>query len=266
MESITTKGRYHLLTNIKAILFDKDGTLMNFHSVWEKVMQELIEQLSGYFPQREVIAKQLSEAIGFKANQVDANGILAGGTTKDIAEAFEAVIKDLGLQHVFPFPIFTWISETMLELTKKHIDEVTATTESLTELLAKLGKQGIILGVATADDYPNTELCLEKLNIRNYFSFIATSDRFPQKKPDPFILEVFCSAHQLRPEEVAVIGDTSVDLNLARNGKAGLAIGVLSGASELHHLQPLADFVIPTVADILTVDNQWIWAESNIAN
>ena len=50
--------------------------------------------------------------------------------------------------------------------------------------------------------------------------------------------------------EIAVIGDNSHDLEMARSGGAGLAIGVLSGNGTREALEPLADVILASVADL----------------
>ena len=48
----------------------------------------------------------------------------------------------------------------------------------------------------------------------------------------------------------ADLGDNLHDMKEARNGKAGLAIGVLSGNSAHADLAPLADHVIADIAQL----------------
>ena len=52
------------------------------------------------------------------------------------------------------------------------------------------------------------------------------------------------------PREVAVVGDNPHDLEMARSGGAGAAIGVLSGNSGADDLAPLADVVLPSIREL----------------
>jgi phosphoglycolate phosphatase len=47
-----------------------------------------------------------------------------------------------------------------------------------------------------------------------------------------------------------MVGDNRHDLEMARAGGAGLAIGVLSGTGTLETLAPIADVVLDSVADL----------------
>ncbi|WP_186579904.1 HAD family hydrolase [Aquibacillus kalidii] len=247
------------MTSIKAILFDKDGTLINFHGVWVKAIKELIQDLVSEFPDTEEVSLQLAASIGLHGNQVVADGILASGTMRDISEAFDHCLRNFYAHQGDLEELHHWISSKMVVLTNKYIADIRPTSEKLQPCLDLLRDKGIILGIATADDYQTTDICLEHLNMKRYFDFILTADTFPNKKPHPSVVRTFCEHYGIDPTEVAIVGDTSVDLTLAKNSGAGLAIGVLSGASNRNELENLADFILPTAADILTDKQEFVW-------
>ena len=64
------------------------------------------------------------------------------------------------------------------------------------------------------------------------------------------MIRLFCEKIGLEPHEVAMVGDNAHDMNEARAGGAGLAVGVLSGNSTREDLAPLADHVIESVAQL----------------
>jgi HAD superfamily hydrolase (TIGR01549 family) len=250
------------LQNIKGLLFDKDGTLIEFHTIWVKVALDLVKELNLLLKAEDAsLTDDLLQAIGFQNNQVDPKGILAGGTKLDIAEAFEAVIRQKGL----PLPetlsetglLQQWVSETLLQITRLNIDQIRPAA-NLTKLLDHLREQGIRVGIATADDRETTNLYLQTLQIDHYFEFVGTSDSY-EKKPHPSVFQAFCSHFGLRSEEVVVVGDTVVDLHLAKNSSAGLAIGVLSGAGSQQDLEPLADLILPSIEGLVREDGRFVW-------
>ncbi|WP_084309346.1 HAD family hydrolase [Alkalihalobacterium bogoriense] len=258
MVTITRKSRLPEV-NIKGILFDKDGTLLDFHSVWLTLAEHLVEAIgtkTGF--NNHLLKEKLLRSVGVFGNVIESNGILAGGTTKEMAEAFCQYI-DI---HALGYPTFSsfheWLSQEMVELTKQNIDSVQPTT-NLQATLSQLIEKKIILGIATADDFATTTLCLDKLNIGQFFSFIGAADNVPKPKPDPVTLHHFCREFGLEPSEVIVVGDTLKDISLARNANAGLAVGVLSGVSSKDDLTPFADIVIPTISHLLNDNGEFIW-------
>jgi phosphoglycolate phosphatase len=71
-------------------------------------------------------------------------------------------------------------------------------------------------------------------------------------KPDPRMLQAICEAVRVAPARTAVVGDSLVDLEMARGAGAGAVIGVLSGIGDEDHLTPVADLILPSVASLLT--------------
>ena len=72
----------------------------------------------------------------------------------------------------------------------------------------------------------------------------------PVARKEYYSIGEVCDLTGLRPAEVAVVGDNRHDLEMARAGGAGLAIAVLSGTGTRQTLEPLADVVLRSVADL----------------
>ena len=82
-----------------------------------------------------------------------------------------------------------------------------------------------------------------------YFDFIAGSDSGYGFKPEIGQLEAFCKSLNLKPSEVAMIGDSTHDLIAAK--KAGLyAIGVLTGVAKRSELELYADKILKSIKDL----------------
>jgi phosphoglycolate phosphatase len=60
----------------------------------------------------------------------------------------------------------------------------------------------------------------------------------------------FAKATGLAPEEIAMVGDNTHDLHMARNAKAGLAVGVLTGTGTRASLESHADHVLASIEDL----------------
>jgi phosphoglycolate phosphatase len=249
------------LKQFKGILFDKDGTLMDFHSSWVQVATQMTDCLleNVGLINNPAIKKSLLSSIGLHGNQVDPKGLLASGTTQDISESYVRVLQGADVNHDKLERLEDWMTEELYRLTKANRENIKPTTD-LPHLLKQLRQHGLIIGIATADDRESTQFFLDKMGIGTYFDFIGTSDYY-EKKPSPSMIHEFCKVANISAEEVAVAGDTVVDLQFARNGSAGLAIGVLSGVSGLSELKELADLVISSVGDIISENGCLIWQE-----
>lgn len=245
------KGIFNL--GIKGILFDKDGTLLRFSEIWIQISYEIIDELliSIEDKRKTTLKEKLCHSIGLRNGKVDEKGYLAWGTSKDIAEAFNKVLpKEMPHLH-------QWLSERLLAKTKEHIDKIKPVCD-LSLLFSSLKHKGIIAGIATADDYETTKLCLQQLGIINEVQFLGTADLY-KKKPYPEVVEEFCKKFHLEKEEVVIVGDTIIDMQLAKNSCARFGVGVLSGVGSYQELHQLAHFIIPSVDYLIDGNGRFIW-------
>ncbi len=82
--------------------------------------------------------------------------------------------------------------------------------------------------------------------------FVCGYDSGFGHKPGPGMVQEFCRATELKAEQVAVVGDSPHDLDMARAAGAGLAVGVLTGVSPRELLLQHADLVLDSIADLET--------------
>ncbi|MCM3631233.1 HAD family hydrolase [Paenibacillus glycanilyticus] len=249
--------------SIKGVLFDKDGTLIQFHSFWIPIAEELTDHLLANLKVNEPesgMKRRLLQSIGLSEGKVDSKGILAGGTTADIAEAYLKVLAESGFSAEQTAGLHPWLTDEIYRLTQVHRNQLQPTAD-LESVLERLENHGLKLGIATADDLESTLFFLNKYGVADRFHFIGTSDRY-EKKPSPVMLNEFCELTGLHPSEVAIVGDTLTDMRFAQNSKAGLAIGVLSGTSEEAELAPYAGLILPSIGELIAEDGKAAWHAS----
>ena len=118
------------------------------------------------------------------------------------------------------------------------------------DAVAALHRAGFRLGVATNDSTGGAEKTLLALGVAQMFTAAYGYDAVANPKPAPDAIHAFCDLTGLRPFEIAMVGDNRHDLEMARAGGAGLAIGVLSGTGTRDTLSPLADMILDSIADL----------------
>ena len=118
------------------------------------------------------------------------------------------------------------------------------------DAIASLHRSGFRLGVATNDSTGGAEKTLLALGIAQMFDAAYGYDAVANPKPAPDAIHAFCDLTGLKPSEIAMVGDNRHDLEMARAGGAGLAIGVLSGTGTRETLQPLADVILDSIAEL----------------
>jgi phosphoglycolate phosphatase len=106
------------------------------------------------------------------------------------------------------------------------------------ETIKTLNRRGHKLAVATGKSRRGLNLALEHTQLRNYFHATKTVDEC-FSKPHPQMLDELMDDLVALPERTLMIGDTSYDLQMAKN--AGVpAIGVTYGAQSVDDWQGLA--------------------------
>ena len=230
----------------RGILFDKDGTLIDFRATWVPAYRGVADELAARLGGGSALAATLLARQGYDV-ATDAfaeDSPLLWASNEGIAKVWSATTEIDGRLDV-------------LEAVVRHFSDLgrypPRAVGDLSALLGRLRARGLKLGVATMDDTAIAHAHTGHLGIASQLDFVIGADAGHGEKPGPGMALAFCAAHGLRPDEVIVVGDTPADLLMARNAGCARAIAVLTGAIPEHVLAPLADHVLPSVQQLESV-------------
>lgn len=96
------------------------------------------------------------------------------------------------------------------------------------ELIAELSAAGCLLGVATGKSRLGLDRALDASGLKRYFHATRCADECSSKPAPDMLLEIMDELGML-PEQTLMIGDTTHDLQMAKNARVG-ALGVGYGA------------------------------------
>ena len=200
--------------NAKAIIFDKDGTLLEFDPFWISVSQSAITKLLNKFEVSQDKKESCLTAIGLKDGVVDSDGVLCKGTYGEIAEVlFEIFNSQKTILDKKQFE-----SECIKSFHDSIPDGVVLpTSKHLCATLKALKDRGIKLFVVTSDDQKTTEVCLKGLKIENLFEKVITDDGVHPHKPHPYYAQSIMKYYNLSESQVVMVGDTLTDTEFAKN-------------------------------------------------
>ena len=225
---------------IRGILFDKDGTLLDFDATWVPMYRALTN----------IVAHGdagLMAALLSGSGQDDATGTVASGSllavasTSEIAACWDAIAPDHG---------FADLVGMMDEFFQRECVRAAVPVKALPETMATLKARGLILGLATSDSAQGARSSLGPFGILKDFDFISGYDSGHGIKPGPGMAKGFIAATDLAPEQTMVVGDSRHDMDMGRAAGVGLCVGVLTGTSSWEDLSEFADHVIDSIADL----------------
>ena len=226
---------------IKGILFDKDGTLIACNNVWGPLYHGILTRHFGYDDQAALV---LLRSTGYDPE----TGALRGGSP------MAAGTLDQIMQVWWPELSLTERAERREFFNQNADKNAKNFVEPLFELASVFDAfhaAGFVLGVGTNDSESSAKRHMEVLDVHHYFDVVLGADSVAIAKPSGQMVKRFAELTGLAPAEVAMVGDNSHDIDEARAGGAGLAIGVLTGNSSAAELEPHADHVIESVAELL---------------
>jgi phosphoglycolate phosphatase len=228
------------VASIKGILFDKDGTLIDFDRTWFGVAD--LMALKAANGSRSRADHLLIEAgYDFGTRRFIADSVFAAGTNADVIalwypgqspaerqatiEDYDRFVSENASAHPYGLP-------------------------GVKDAIVALHRRGYRMGVATNDSTKGAERTLATLGMSQLFEAAYGYDAVANPKPAPDTVRAFCDLTGYKPSEIAMVGDNRHDMEMARAAGAGMAIGVLSGNGTRETLSPLADVLIESAADL----------------
>jgi phosphoglycolate phosphatase len=233
-----------LLEGIDVVIFDKDGTLIDFHAMWGGWARGLGDRLDAVI--KRPVSLDVFATIGFDptSGRVAPGGELATATMAGIEETVARVLR-------------RWCPSISAARRATEaawfLPDPVALAVPLTDLPAIFGRlrgDGRRIAVVTTDDRAPTDATLRSLGIRDHVRAMVCGDDGFQMKPEPDPVFAICQVFQSDPSRVAVVGDTPADVAMGRAAGAGRVIGVRSGLGSDADLRE-SDAIIDSIADLL---------------
>ncbi|MBB3540073.1 MULTISPECIES: HAD family hydrolase [unclassified Rhizobium] len=224
---------------IKGILFDKDGTLLDYDESWLPVNRELARIAAEGDVE---LADRLLLACGMDpvTGHIIPDSLLAAGNTRQISEGLIAAGSKLDV----------------IELTIKldelfsHAAEFSVAVTDLAAFFSRLHSRGFRLGVASSDNERSIRQTALRFGFAPFIDYVAGYDSGFGTKPEPGMVLGFCAATGLDASEVAVVGDNNHDLHMGRNAKAGITVAVLTGTGSRESLAAASDYCLNDITEL----------------
>ena len=232
------------LAEIDLVVFDKDGTLISFDAMWAPWARSLGARLEAVT--RRPVAGDVFAAIGFDPvdDRVRPGGPLAVDTMAGIEERVAAVLRRW-------CPSVPAARRALAEawFEPDPVAEAVPLAD-LQKLFGTLRSADRLIAIATTDDRDATEATIAGLGLASFLSVVLCGDDDGPRKPQTAAFAAICERAGCSVGRSAMVGDTPADLRMARDAGAGLVVAVRSGVASGAELEPLADVILDSVADL----------------
>lgn len=215
-----------MLDNIKAVIFDMDGTLVDSMWVWTSIDDDYIKKY------------HLTKPENFHEG-------MEGMSYTETAEYFLKVFPTL------PKTVEDLKQEWYDMALDKYTQEVRL-KDGAEQFLRKLKDKGIRIGIATSNDKKLVEASLAAMNASDLFDTICTGCEVKKGKPAPDVYLKAAENLQVAPENCLVFEDVPMGILAGKNaGMKVCAVDDWFSASQIEKKKELADYYICHYDEIL---------------
>lgn len=219
-----------MLTNIKAVLFDLDGTLVDSMWLWKSIDIEYLGRYNIELPetlQDDIEGMSFTETAHYFKKRFN------------IPDSIEKIKKD-------------W-NEMAWEYYNHKVD----LKEGVLEFLDYLHASNIAIGIGTSNSKELVDVIINKYNIGHYFSSIRTSCEVDRGKPYPDIYLKVAQDLEVKPEECLVFED--IPNGIIAGKKAGMKVCAIHDDFSKrmdNEKRELADFYIMDYRELIARYNR----------
>lgn len=214
-----------MLDNIKAVIFDLDGTLVDSMWIWTDVDIEYLSRFGITLPKDlgiEIEGMSFSETAAYFKKKFS-----LPGTVEEIKQDWTQMA------------LYKYANEVPLK-------------PGVFEFLKELKKREIRTGIATSNGMELVKAVLFAHHLDSYIDSVHTACEVAKGKPSPDIYLMVSEDLQVHPEECLVFEDLSMGILAGKN--AGMKVCAVEdefSAGQIEKKKALADYYITTYDDIL---------------
>lgn len=194
------------MKNIKAIIFDMDGTIIDSMWIWKQIDIDFLEERGHTFPedlQKEIEGMSFTETAGYFKKRFELT---------ESVDALKSIWTDMAI-----------------ELYRNEI----GMKPGAKRFLARIDALGLPMGIGTSNTKALAVEVLEKHEVMTYFTSLRTSCEVEKGKPSPDVFLKVAEDLGVAPEDCLVFEDTVAGAEAGIN--AGMrVIGVMDAVSLAH--------------------------------
>jgi phosphoglycolate phosphatase len=235
----------------RLIIFDKDGTLIDFTATWVPLIRKRVAFLLKILGRDGELEAFLLRSWGIDplSGRIDPRGPCPVSPRSD-----EIIIGTMALyQKGYPWDeAKQWVAQAFDEADADgDWREKVVPIKGIQTFLSQMKEYGFHTALATNDERKDTEAILNHLGIGGLFDTILCAGEVNLPKPHPETILTICRQLGIDPKETVMVGDSVADMTTGKRAGVALTIGILEGGvTPREELEKVADLVVNSIRDL----------------
>ncbi|CAI2295477.1 unnamed protein product [Caenorhabditis sp. 36 PRJEB53466] len=228
---------------VKLIIFDKDGTLLDFHKMWMPYAVTTVRLLESATKMRVGAAVYKTLGVDPVAGKVSM-GALAEKTLTGIREDISLTLQTFGIN---PTEADAIVQGCVPEASPGEMAPVC----DMPALFTTLKAMGIKIAVCTADSRAATIDQMNKMGVTRFLDdIVCGNDVGIVPKPSPHCAIQICKRLNVDLKEALMVGDTIADLKMGKVAGLRASVAVMTGVGTRDTLAQYSDYFLDDVSEL----------------
>ncbi|MCX5807576.1 MAG: HAD family hydrolase [Proteobacteria bacterium] len=239
-----------IIENIRAMIFDKDGTLIELYHYWSRMVGLRAKMICERLSLNDLHIKNISYEMGVDndTGRLRPNGPVGLKKREIVMQAAIDYLASLGLKETYSlcFDVFKEVDE----LTSINLHGFIKPITGAAELARKASLNGCKIAVATTDRKERAGLALDFIGIGNVVDMIVGADDVSRQKPDPEQIYIILNTLGIDRTHAVMVGDALTDVEMGINAGLKASIGLLTGFATYGQLIKITPYVADDISKI----------------
>lgn len=243
------------LNGISGVLFDKDGTLMDSHVYWGRIIERRAAAIIDFYNLSKDLFAELCLSMGYclSNRRLRPEGPIALVSREEVIEVVIAFLQTRSVTASAKVlsELFVREHEAFLE----EIFDYIRILPGVRDLLVQLKQHGVKTAVVTTDTVRNTGEILRYLELDDLFAAVVGKESTEEPKITGVPAIAALKMLDLQADQVVCIGDAPMDLIMAQKSDLKAGIGVATGQITSAALRDYSPYNVASMEQLTIYSN-----------